>query len=78
MENTLLNIEILTQLGFKVYNTKATERVIIMKKDEFEIVILDDNSIFYSNLGFYYPIKDLDALKKLYKEARREDLLTNQ
>ena len=74
METTLLNKEILTQYGFKLNEKKSKDRLTIMFKDKFEITIVDDGSVFYSNLGFDYPLKDLAALKKLYKEVRREEL----
>lgn len=74
MENTFLNVEILTQLGFIIKTENLKKHLVTLTKDKFEIVILDDKSVFYTNLGFYYPIKDLNGLKKLYKEVLRHDL----
>lgn len=75
MEDTLLTKDILSDYGFKINDFKSKDRLTIMSKDGFELVIVDDGSVFYSNLGFDYPLKDLAALKKFYKEVRREDLL---
>jgi len=74
MENTILNNDILLNYGFKINEKRSKDRLTVFIKDKFEIVMVDDGSVFYSNLGFDYPLKDLAALKKLYKEVRREEL----
>lgn len=74
MEDTILNSELLATYGFKINEKKSKERLTVFYKDKFEVVLVDDGSLFYSNLGFDYPLKDLAALKKLYKEVRREEL----
>jgi hypothetical protein len=74
MEEILINSELLLQYGFKINEKKSKDRLTIFYKDKFEVVLVDDGSLFYSNLGFEYPLKDLAALKKLYKEVRREEL----
>lgn len=45
----------------------------VMTKDNVDIVIREDG-IYYSNLGIDYPLRDTDALRKIYKELRSEDL----
>ncbi len=75
IEETLVNSELLLKYGFKINEIKSKDRLTIFYKDKFEVVLVDDGSLFYSNLGFEYPLKDLAALKKLYKEVRREELV---
>lgn len=74
MEETLINTELLFKYGFKINEKKSKDRLTIFYRDKFEVVLVDDGSLFYSNLGFDYPLKDLAALTKLYKEVRREEL----
>ncbi len=74
MEETLISSELLATYGFKINEKKSKERITVFVRDKFEVVLVDDGSLFYSNLGFDYPLKDLAALKKLYKEVRREEL----
>ena len=75
MEDTHLTINLLSEYGFKINEFKSKDRLTVMSKDNFDLVIVDDGSVFYSNLGFDYPLKDLAALKKFYKEVRREELV---
>ena len=44
-----------------------------MTRDKIDIAIKNDG-IYYTNMGFDYPLKDTTSLKKLYKELRSEDL----
>jgi hypothetical protein len=74
MEETLINTELLFKYGFKINEKKSKDRLTIFYRDKFEVVLVDDGSLFYSNLGFDYPLKNLAALTKLYKEVRREEL----
>ncbi|MBL7921348.1 MAG: hypothetical protein JNJ40_13610 [Bacteroidia bacterium] len=74
MEDTLINSNLLATYGFKINEKKSKERITVFYRDKFEVVLVDDGSLFYSNLGFDYPLKNLAALKKLYKEVRREEL----
>lgn len=70
----LLSEDILKEYGFSENPLKANRNVIkVMTKDKIDIVIREDG-IYYSNMGIDYPLKDTAALKKLYKELRREDL----
>lgn len=71
----LINREILLEYGFIPSNTDSKNGDVIMSKDKIDIVIKSDTSVWYSNMGFDYPLRDLTALKKLYKEIRNKDLI---
>lgn len=73
-ENEKITAELLLELGFRLNESKSKNRLNVYTRNRFEVVIVDDGSAFYSNLGFDYPVKDLQALKKLYKEVRRAEL----
>lgn len=73
MENTLTK-EVLEEYGFKIIEAKSKDRLTVLTKDRVEIVVVDDGTVLYSNMGFDYPLADLAALKKLYKELRRTEL----
>jgi hypothetical protein len=70
----LLSKDLLLEYGFQENKSKSNKVNLIMTKDKFDIVIKTDGTFYYSNMGFDYPIKDLSALRKLYKEVKREDL----
>ena len=44
-----------------------------MTKGKIHLVMRADG-IFYRNMGFFYPLKDLASLRKLYKEIMSENL----
>ena len=70
----LLSEEVLLEFGFKEGSAlPQTNELKVMSKDAIDLVIRPDG-IYYQNMGFFYPLKDLAALRKLYKELRREDL----
>lgn len=70
----LLSEDLLKEYGFSENPLKASRNIIkVMTRDKIDIVIREDG-IYYSNMGIDYPLKDTAALKKLYKELRREDL----
>jgi hypothetical protein len=69
----LLNEDILKEYGFIENVEKSNSLVKIMNKEKVDIAIKNDG-IFYSNMGFDYPLKDLTALRKLYREIRSEEL----
>ncbi|MES2568069.1 MAG: hypothetical protein V4565_14435 [Bacteroidota bacterium] len=70
----LLSEQVLLEFGFTESPTKPQiNELKVLSKDAVDLVIRTDG-IFYQNMGFFYPLKDLAALKKLYKELRREDL----
>ncbi|MCD6017395.1 MAG: hypothetical protein K0S53_516 [Bacteroidetes bacterium] len=70
----LLSEDVLKEFGFLESPVPSqTNELKVMSKDAVDIVIRPDG-IFYRNMGFFYPLKDLAALRKLYKELGREDL----
>lgn len=69
----LLNKQVLSEFGF-VELPQTNNSNVIMSKNNFRITLKPDGSCIYSNTGIDYPIKDLAALKRLYKEVKREDL----
>lgn len=52
---------------------KSSTRVKVMSRNEFDISIKIDG-IYYSNLGFDYPLRDTATLRKVYKEVKNEEL----
>ncbi len=74
MADTLTK-ETLLDYGFKIIESKSKDRLTVFSKDKVEIVVVDDGTVVYSNMGFDYPLADLPALKKLYKELRRTELI---
>ena len=69
----LLSEDLLKEYGFIENIDKSKPNAKIMSRDKIDIAIKNDG-IYYSNLGFDYPLKDTAALRKLYKEIRREEL----
>lgn len=70
----LLSEDQLKEYGFIENSNKVIPNALkIMTRDSIDIVIREDG-IFYSNMGFDYPLNDTAALRKLYKELRKEDL----
>jgi hypothetical protein len=63
----LLSEDLLKEYGFVENTMKSTPIAKIMTRDK-------NDGIYYTNLGFDYPLKDTAALRKLYKEIRSEDL----
>lgn len=70
----LLSEDLLKEYGF-TEKPHISNRVIIkvMTRDNIDITIKEDG-IYYTNLGFDYPLRDTAALRKLYKEIKSEDL----
>lgn len=69
----LLNEELLKEYGFIENTEKSSQEVKIMTREKIDIAIKNDG-IYYTNMGFDYPLRDTAALRKLYKEVKREDL----
>jgi hypothetical protein len=70
----LLSEEVLKEFGFmEIPEISLTNELKVMSKDAVDLVIRADG-IYYRNMGFFYPLKDLASLRKLFKELRREDL----
>jgi hypothetical protein len=70
----LLNEDHLKEYGF-TEKPHASNNIIIkvMTFDNIDIVIKHDG-IYYTNLGFDYPLKDTASLRKLYKELKSKEL----
>ena len=72
--NKKLNQEIIEAYGFKKVEEKSKDCIQVFTFNKVDLVLSDDGSVYYSNMGFDYMLKDEDDLKKLYKELRREEL----
>jgi hypothetical protein len=70
----LINKDILTEYGFVQNEAKSINNKIVMTRDKMDVVINSDGTIWFSNMGFDYPLKDLSALRKIYKEVRNAEL----
>jgi predicted solute-binding protein len=71
----ILTEELLREYGFMDNPSKSSTRVKIMTRNEFDVSIKIDG-MYYSNLGFDYPLKDAATLRKVYKEVKNEELET--
>lgn len=69
----LLNEDILKEFGFIESPQKNTDFSKAMSRDNIDLHIKNDG-IYYSNMGFDYPLIDTAALKKLYKELKSVEL----
>lgn len=69
----ILTEQLLREYGFMDNPSKSSARVKIMTRNEFDVSIKIDG-IYYSNLGFDYPLKDTATLRKVYKEVKNEEL----
>jgi hypothetical protein len=67
----LLTKDLLIEYGFVENKDKSKQNVKIFTRDKIDIAIKNDG-IYYSNLGFDYPLKDTASLRKIYKELRDE------
>lgn len=74
-DNKVVDKNLLTEYGFKQIEEKTKEFLTVMAKDTFEVIVTAEGAVFYSNMGFDYPLKDLATLKKVYKEVKRKELL---
>ena len=71
--NQPLSKEILEEYGFKIQEAKSTPHRAVYEKNKVEIVVAEDG-IYYSNLGFDYILRTVPDLQKLYKEIRSTSL----
>lgn len=71
----LLTEDILREYGFIDNPLKSSTSIKVMTFNEFNVNIKHDG-IYYSNLGFDYPLKDTATLRKVYKEVKKEELKT--
>lgn len=70
----LLSKNLLMEYGFAESKVKTNNINEVMTRNEVDIIIKDGVSFFYSKMGTDYPLKDIAALRKLYKELKSEDL----
>ena len=70
----LLSTDVLSEYGFTEKEDKTGEGLKVLTNGKMDIVIKSDGLFYYHNMGFYYPLKDLASLRKLYKEVKNEDL----
>lgn len=69
-----INKDILESYDFNKNEAKSKHRIQVFTKNKIDIVLSDDGSVYYSNMGFDYILKTEADLKKFYKELRREEL----
>lgn len=69
----ILTEELLREYGFMDNPSKSNTRVKIMSRNDFDVSIKFDG-MYYSNLGFDYPLKDTATLRKVYKEVKNVEL----
>jgi len=70
----LLSKDLLVEYGFIRNNLKTNNILEIMSRNEFDICIKFDGSIYSSFNGKDYTLKDIAALRKLYKEVNKAEL----
>jgi hypothetical protein len=66
--------ELLIQYGFESIEVKQKGIIKTFSKNNFVVVMEQDDSFYYSYIGIEYPLKNEDDLQKIYFEARREKL----
>lgn len=69
----LLTEDLLKEYGFVHNVEKSNPHVKVMSREKIDIAIRNDG-IYYTNMGFDYPLRDNEALRKLYKEMKNYDL----
>jgi hypothetical protein len=70
----LISIDVLKEYGFSEKKGKSENGIVIMSRDNFDVIVKADGYCYYMNMGFEYPLKDIAALRKLFKEVRQKDL----
>jgi hypothetical protein len=70
----LLSKNLLVEYGFTECRDKSNNITEVMTRNEVDINIKDGVSFYYSNMNVMYPLKDIAALRKLYKELKSEEL----
>ena len=69
----ILTEDLLREYGFMDDPVKSSTKVKIMTRNDFDVSIKVDG-MYYSNLGFDYPLKDTATLRKVYKEVKNVEL----
>lgn len=70
----LISRDLLNEYGFIETVNKEKAKGIALTKNNFTVILKEDGECFFISMGIAYPLKDLTALKKLYKEVRSEEL----
>lgn len=65
---------LLREYGFTETVNRERTQGIAMTKNNFTVILKEDGECYFFSMGIAYPLKDLAALKKFYKEARGEEL----
>jgi hypothetical protein len=69
----ILTEDLLREYGFMDDPVKSSTKVKVMARNDFNVSIKVDG-IYYTIQGIDYPLRDTAALRKLYKEAKCEEL----
>jgi hypothetical protein len=69
----ILTEDLLREYGFMDEPSKSSIRVKVMTRNGFNVSIKVDG-IYYTNQDIDYPLPDTAALRKLYKEVKKEEL----
>jgi hypothetical protein len=69
----LLTEDLLREYGFMDHPAKSSTKMKVMTRNDFDVSLKVDG-IYYSNLGFDYPLRDTATLRKVYKEVKNEEL----
>ncbi|MBK8368156.1 MAG: hypothetical protein IPL10_12270 [Bacteroidetes bacterium] len=69
----ILTEDLLREYGFMDHPSKSSTKVKVMTRNDFDVHIKVDG-IYYTNLGFDYPLRDTATLRKVYKEVKNEEL----
>lgn len=71
----LLSKDLLIEYGFIRNNLKTSTSVEVMSREDIDIFIKFDGSIYTINNGIQYVLKDIAALRKLYREVKKVELI---
>ena len=69
----ILTEDLLREYGFMDDPAKSSTKTKVMTRNDFNVSIKVDG-IYYTNLGFDYPLRDTAILRKVYKEVKNEEL----
>jgi hypothetical protein len=70
----LLSKNLLLEYGFTESEVKSNKINQVMTRNNFDIIIKDGKTFHHSDMGVDYLLKDIAALRKLYKEIKSEEL----
>ncbi|HTA61319.1 MAG TPA: hypothetical protein VK835_02640 [Bacteroidia bacterium] len=73
----LISKILLSEYGFTETVNKEKTKGIAMTKNNFTVILKEDGECYFISMGIAYPLRDLGALKKLYKEVRSEEMKEN-